>query len=127
METVLVINLMFFSFQKLKEHVNDTAQLHDSFNNDGQQLIGAGFGSDPALIKEISTVGTEYHDATGSVDALQAQLDDVMAEVAKFETEHDKIDKDLKVLEERTEEINAKAVGSEPEEINKQLEEVKVR
>jgi DNA repair ATPase RecN len=118
---------MFFSFQKLKEHVNDTAQLHDSFNNDGQQLIGAGLGSDPALIKEISTVGTEYHDATGSVDALQAQLDDVMAEVAKFETEHDKIDKDLKVLEERTEEINAKAVGSEPEEINKQLEEVKVR
>ena len=127
MKTVLETNLIFFSLQKLKEHVNDTAQLHDNFNNDGQQLIGAGLGSDPSLIKEISTFGTEYHDVTGSVDALQAQLDDVMAEVAKFEAEHETIDKDLKVLEEKAEEINTKAVGSEPDEINKQLEEVKVK
>jgi DNA repair ATPase RecN len=107
--------------------VNDTAQLHDAFNKDGQQLIGAGLGSDPALMKEISTVNKEYHDVTGSVDTLQAQLDDVVAEVAKFEAEHDVIDKDLKSLEEKAEGINAKAVGGEPDEINKQLEEVKVR
>lgn len=107
--------------------MTDTAQLHDAFNKDGQQLIGAGLGSDPALMKEISTVNKEYHDVTGSVDTLQAQLDDVVAEVAKFEAEHDVIDKDLKSLEEKAEGINAKAVGGEPDEINKQLEEVKVR
>ncbi len=78
-------------------------------------------------MKEISTVGTEYHDVTGSVDALQAQLDDVMAEVAKFDAEHDVIDKDLKSLEDKAEEINTKPIGSEPDEINKQLEEVKVK
>lgn len=127
LETTLWLWLKFFSLQKLKEHVNDTAQLFDAFSKDGQQLIGSGLGSDPTMIKEFSTVSKEYHDVTESVDGLQAQLDDVIKEVEKFETEREVIDKDLKSLEEKAKEINDKAVGSEPDEINKQLEEVKVR
>ena len=100
--------------------------MNEAFGKDGQQLIGAGLGNDPALVKEISTVNKEYLDIIGSVDALQAQLDDVMAEVAKFDAERDVVDKDLKSLEEKAEEINQKAVGGEADEINKQLEEVKV-
>lgn len=101
--------------------------MFDTFSKDGQQLIGSGLGSDPALMKEIATISKEKCDITESVDELQLQLDDVMAEVAKFEAEHDVIDKDLKSLEEKAEEINGKPVGGEPDEINKQLEEVKVR
>ena len=110
----------------MKEHVNDTTQLFETFSKDGQQLIGAGLGSDPALIKEISTISKEYHDVTDSVDGLQAQLNEVIAEVAKFEEMHDVIDKELKSLEDKAEEINSKPVGGEPDDINAQLEEVKV-
>lgn len=100
--------------------------MFDAFSNDGQKLIAAGLGSHPALIKEISNVSKEYHDVAESVGGLQAQLNDVMKEVTKFEGKHDAIDKDLKVLEEKSEEIKKKPVGGEPGEINQQLEEVKV-
>lgn len=107
--------------------MDDTSQLFDAFNNDGQQLIGAGLGSDPAMIKEISTVNKEYHDAVDSVDGLQLRLQDVTKEVQKFDDQHKETDKELSSIEERVEEMNKKPVGTEQEEINNQLEEIKVR
>ena len=89
-------------------------------------MIGAGFGSDPAMIREISTVNKEYHDVVDSVDALQSQLQDVLKAVEKFDDQNKETDKELTSIEERVEEMNKKPVAGEPEEINNQLEEVKV-
>ena len=100
--------------------------MFDAFNKEGQQLIGAGFGSDPAMIREISTVNKEYHDVVDSVHALQSQLQDVLKVVEKFDDQNKETDKELTSIEERVEEMNKKPVAGEPEEINNQLEEIKV-
>lgn len=124
---IIIVDFSSFFYQALKQHLDDSAELMNTFNECGQRLISVGFSNDPSLVKEISANGQKYHDATSSVDGLQEQVDYVMTELGKFEEERDAVDKDLTSLEEKTCEMNDKPVGGDPDEINNEIEEIKVK
>ena len=97
---------------------------YDDVNKRAQDLISAGLGSDPAMVKQMTDTTKDWNDINDAVANHIKELEAAQAQLENIQEAVDDADKAITAEEEKIAELPP--VGSDVDTINQQMEDLKV-
>ena len=116
--------MFFFSIQANKKRLDNDEPSYEDVNKQAQDLIGAGLGSDPAMLKRMTDTTKEWNDVNDAVTNQIKELEAVQAQLENIQEALDDADKAITAAEEKVAALPP--VGTDVDTINQQMEDLKV-
>ena len=108
----------------MKERLDNDEPTYDDVNKRAQDLISAGLGSDPAMVKQMTDTTKDWNDINDAVANQIKELEAAQAQLENIQEAVDDADKAITAEEEKIAELPP--VGSDVDTINQQMEDLKV-
>lgn len=107
-----------------KNRLDNDEPTYDGVSQRAQDLISAGLGSDPLMVKQMTETTKDWNDVNDAVANQIKELEAVEAQLENFKEALDDADKAITAAEEKV--ATLPPVGTDVNTINQQMEDLKV-